>query len=181
MRYVLSIDPAMTTGVAVVGYESKGPPVHIESFIVKLPAKERFHWHKIAMLSVADVLNRLNGEEVQWVIESWSHHRNFRDAIRLAQVQQAWIDVASALSSDKDPVLYNVNSWQAAIGAGAIKSKIHGKNARKKHAQVWAKSSYKINGDLKHDIADALCMASVWIIENRNKQSTFRFNKEVVV
>ena len=102
-----------------------------------------------------------------WLIEAWGFHRNFRDAIRLAQIQQMWID-AAALSGAPEPELMNVTSWQAALGAGKLRAKRDGATARKKHALMYAKSTF--GGDWKgYDIADALCMASVWINERRKR------------
>jgi len=176
LKYVLAIDPATSTGLALVGYEKSGPPVHIRSKITKLPGKKRNEWYERARDSVEEILDGVDRSSVQWILETWSHHRNYRDAIRLAQVQQTWVDMASAMGSSSPPVLYNVTSWQAAIGAGSLKSKVHGKNARKDHAVLWAQKSYRIEGPIKYDIADALCMACVWINENRHRQSTFGFN-----
>ena len=175
MKTVVAIDPATTTGIALVGYNRSGPPVYMGSATVKLDSKKRSGWFSKASDAVSEVVNRdrhLNSsacvEPACWVIETWSHHRNFRDAIRLAQIQQVWIDVACSLGSQ--PFLYNVTSWQAAIGAGALKSKVHGANARKNHAQAWAKRTYRLDKKITNDVADALCMAGVWVGENRYNQ-----------
>ena len=175
MKFVISVDPATTTGIALVAYGVGGPPMVLASDIVKLKVKDRWKWCERATDAVVSMVDGKTEPwcsivDAQWVIETWSHHRNFRDAIRLAQIQQMWIGVATDISA-LDPVLYNVTSWQAAIGAGRLKSKVHGINARKDHAQMWAKRTYGFEGKISNDVADALCMASVWIGENRHTQS----------
>ena len=185
---MIAIDQATSTGIAIVGYENKGPAVYLKSARVKLPIKSRMHWYAIACETIAKLFDEMgmaypsfsHPEQIQWVIENWSHHRNFRDATRLAQIQQVWIDIAAAMRAEKEPVLYHVQSWQASIGAGSLKSKIHGPKARKEHAQLWAEKSYRLDEPIHHDIADALCMASVWIMENRHKQESFGFRTKAI-
>lgn len=121
--------------------------------------------------------------DVLWLIEGWSRHSGWSAAVKLAQVQQSWIAAAESFRASAEIML--VARWQVPTGInregvrasrtkGAKKG--DGRKARKAAAQRYAVATVKgLKETPPEDVADAICMGSVWITNARARQSKLPF------
>lgn len=163
MKYVLSIDCATLTGIALIGYEESGPPVYVEGRTLDLDGEPRRRWLDLVSLAVLDLFagREVTPSGVVWVVETWDSNRNVLTAIKLAAIQQVFIDAASL--ADAQIVIMRVLEWQKACGVTKVIDKRDGEGARKNAAKTWATSTYRLTREVDENIIDALCQGAVFV------------------
>ena len=94
MRYVIAVDPATVTGIAVVSYS--GSEINaVHSGVVKLGSDRNF-WIKTAIEEMTASRNECSESRgLVVLVEDWARHLAYSTAKKLAQIQQVWIDAAS--------------------------------------------------------------------------------------
>lgn len=164
MRFVIAVDPATETGLAAVSYDTSGPPVVLAMSTISFKRMARHDWFGVAEREMGRLVSACDSTPVV-LVEDWARHLAYSTAKRLAHCQQTWIDAAAfhGLKAIFIPVL----DWQVPIGVNKVRDKRDGKGARKRAALAWATSTYRLDGEVDHNVSDALCMAAVWITKNR--------------
>lgn len=190
--FVIGIDPATSSGLVLARYGEHGMPVLVDQRLASFSRQRRAEWSRVArtrLSGMTDMLpaNDLTGRrEAVVLIEDWDRHSSYNAAVRLAQVQQCWIDVAADLGFSVG--LVKVMKWQVATGVNKFTDRKTGKGSRKRAAIRYAASSFKCGVEgcgkrldecdhmrQKSDIGDAMCMVRYWIDQGRLKAATLPF------
>ena len=146
MRYVIGVDPATVTGLAVVTAPGRGAgaPVLVAHFAGKGLSPSAW---------LAQLMQGLEGE-VKVVIEEQYAGPNLRTLITLAHLAGRWQEAADVLGLPWEMVL--ASSWQAAMLRGIRAGR--GRDACKRAAVQVARMRF--GKTLKVDEADAALMAA---------------------
>lgn len=202
MKHVITIDPSYrSSGLALARYGDVGPPVKVSARAgLDFKGLRRDEWApKIGAVLIQLCAGTLRSPgEATWLIEDWDRHSNYDAAVRLAQVQQCFIDVGASVRATVH--LQHWQWWQvptgvnqAGLAAGraaraaarragtTIKAKLDriahdaARAARSKAAKAWARAAFDLDRDPPEDVAQALCIAGVWVNEERQRAARLDF------
>jgi len=178
-RYLLAVDPATTTGIALVSFGATGPLELHGWRQVRMP-DDRRGWLSFCRAEAKDLaLGACDLNEALWLVESWARHSSYPAAVKLAQIQQAWVGAAESCRAKCD--FMDVMKWQAPTGInriGRAASKVKkgsGSAARKQASKRYAAASLGLKREPPEDVADALCMALVWVAKDRENNPVLPF------
>lgn len=172
---IACVDPATCTGLALISNDG----VYLAHCTVEFGTVRRDKWLEHAQTAMASLIASAGpaiaaqgvdkDEPIVWAIEDWARHLSYATAVRLAHVQQVWVDVAGLFN--ESVTLLEVTGWQASAGVTKA-SRAAGvgdpyKDARreagKAAAALYARAAIRnVPAVLPEDVTDALAMGAVF-------------------